>query len=294
MESITLCPVCSHTRFTNFLHCEDFTTSREKFTLSKCESCEFVFTNPRPDSKEIEKYYQSDNYISHSGGRKSAIDFLYLLARKRTLKAKRKIIEFNSNGKTVLDFGCGTGEFLKEMNIYGYETFGVEPSTIAREKASQQQAGKIFHDQSELPEQTFDVITLWHVLEHVHNLNEALQKFQKILSHSGTIFIAVPNLKSEDAQYYKSYWAAYDVPRHLWHFSATNMKTILEKNGFKLLRILPMKLDAYYVSMLSESYKNPSRFKLFNYLFAAIKGWQSNFLAKNGMNYSSLIYIARK
>ncbi len=294
MESITFCPVCNHTGFTNFLHCEDFTTSREKFALTKCDRCEFVLTNPRPNSKEIEKYYHSDNYISHAGGKKTAMDFLYLLARKKTLRAKRKIIASNSNGKTLLDFGCGTGEFLKEMNCNGYKTFGVEPSPIAREKASLLQAGKIAETQSELAQQQFDVVTLWHVLEHLHNLNESLESFRKVLRNSGTIFIAVPNLKSEDAQHYGPYWAAYDVPRHLWHFSTTNMKTILEKNGFKLLRILPMTLDAYYVSLLSESYKNPNRFKLFNYFSAVVQGWRSNHSAKHKLNYSSLIYIARK
>ncbi len=294
MESILSCPVCNGIRFSLFLQCEDFTTTHDKFNLTRCETCHFVFTNPRPRQEEIDKYYQSDKYISHTGRKKNATDFLYLLARKKTLKTKRKIIELNSTGKSLLDFGCGTGEFLKEMNNNGYKTFGVEPSATAREKAINLKAGKITEDQSELVEKKFDVITLWHVLEHIHDISGSLQKFQQLLKDSGTIFIAVPNLKSPDAQHYKSYWAGYDVPRHLWHFSQSDMKILLQENGLKLVTVLPMRLDAYYVSLLSESYKNPNRFKLLNYFFAFIKGLQSNTMARKNLNFSSLIYIVRK
>ncbi len=294
MESITCCPICNETHFTQFLSCKDFTTSLETFSLSKCNTCQFVFTNPRPSKEEIGKYYESDKYISHSGGKKNLIDWIYLLARKRTIQSKHQIIEQNSKGKAILDFGCGTGEFLKELSNNGYKTFGVEPSLTAREKAIKLKAGNITQSLSEISAQNFDVITLWHVLEHVHDLNESLRNFHYLLKNSGTIFIAVPNLKSQDAKHYKSYWAGFDAPRHLWHFSQADMKSLLKNNGFQLQTILPMKLDAYYVSLLSESYKNPNRLKIQNYLNAFINAFKSNVKARKNMNYSSLIYIASK
>jgi len=294
MESIAYCPICADTQFNEYLRCEDFTTSHESFALSQCKTCQFVFTNPRPSQEEIGNYYQSDNYISHTGGKKKLIDKLYLLARKITIRSKRKIIAQNSEGKTILDFGCGTGEFLKELANHGYNTFGVEPSTIARNKAILLQAGKISQDISEIREQQFNVITLWHVLEHLHDLNKSLTKLKDSLTENGTIFIAVPNLKSLDANYYKSKWAGYDVPRHLWHFSQTDMNALLKLNGFRLHKIIPMKLDAYYVSLLSESYQRRTGSKLSNYFNAFYNGLRSNFMARNNLNYSSLIYIARK
>jgi 2-polyprenyl-3-methyl-5-hydroxy-6-metoxy-1,4-benzoquinol methylase len=294
MESILACPICNGMHFTKFLDCTDFTTSQEKFTLEQCQTCTFVFTNPRPDKTEIGKYYQSDKYISHSGGRRDLIDQLYLLARKKTIRSKSQIIQQHSEGRTVLDIGCGTGEFLKELANKGYETFGIEPSLAPREKAIRLGAGKIINNISNLSEQTFDVITLWHVLEHIHDLNDSLRQIRQHLKNSGTIFIAVPNLKSQDAQHYKSHWAAYDVPRHLWHFSQDNMKTILLNHDLNIIATLPMRLDAYYVSLLSESYKNPQGIKLLKYFKGFSTALKSNMAARRHLNYSSRIYIARK
>lgn len=216
------------------------------------------------------------------------------MARKIALGNKRRWIEKNSPGKTILDFGCGTGEFLKEMKDHYWQVTGVEPSTIANEKAAATTSAKIYKNLSEVQESKFDVITLWHVLEHLHDLNGSLAKFQTMLSDSGTIFIAVPNLESYDAKFYKSFWAAYDVPRHLWHFSKSTMKRLLENHGLKLVNTIPMKMDSFYVSALSESYQNPEQSKIAGLAKAFLRGLLSNRKAKREMNFSSLIYIAKR
>ena len=294
MINISACPICAGNNFTDFLTCKDHTTSGESFSLRKCSSCGFTFTDPKPDEQSIGKYYLSDKYISHTGGQKNLLDLAYLYARKIALSDKRAIIERHSSGKTILDFGCGTGEFLKEMKSSGWIITGVEPSLNANEKASQSTGNKIYKSLTEIQESNFDAITLWHVLEHLHDLNGSLKKFHALLKKSGTIFIAVPNLESYDAQFYNSFWAGYDVPRHLWHFNQESMKRILENIGFKLTEIIPMRMDSYYVSLLSESYKNPSQLKVFNLVKAFSRGLHSNLKAKKTTNYSSLIYIAKR
>jgi hypothetical protein len=170
----------------------------------------------------------------------------------------------------------------------------VEPSQLANSKASTVTGTKIYSSISELYETHVDVITLWHVLEHLHDLNGSLKKFHSLLNESGTIFVAVPNFESHDASHYKSFWAAYDVPRHLWHFSKKTMEQALKNNGFQLVDIMPMKMDSFYVSILSEGYQNPVQSKVIGLIKAAIRGTISNMKAKKKMNYSSLIYIARK
>jgi len=295
MISLSICPICSGQSFKDYLVCKDYTTTGEQFQLKQCNFCDFVLTDPKPDEQAIEKYYQSDKYISHTGGRKKSLfDSIYLIARKIALGNKRRIIEKYSTGKTILDFGCGTGEFLKEMKDHYWLVSGVEPSQLANNKASATTSGKIYRTISDINETSFDVITLWHVLEHLHDLNGALNKFNSLLGESGTIFVAVPNFKSHDATYYKSYWAAYDVPRHLWHFSKETMTQVLKNNGFKLVSILPMKMDSFYVSVLSEGYQNPTQPKIIGLIKAAIRGTISNMKAKKKMNYSSLIYVAQK
>jgi len=288
------CPICSAAIFENFLDCKDYTTSGEIFSLKKCKNCGFTFTDPKPDELSIGKYYLSENYISHTGGKKNVIDAIYLLARKIALKQKRKIIQRYSKGNSILDFGCGTGEFLKEMKDNYWQVSGIETSPLANAKASQINQEKIEHDLSAFKEKSFDVITLWHVLEHVHDLNKKLKSFHSLLKESGTILIAVPNLESYDAKYYQKHWAGYDVPRHLWHFNQLNIKQLFDKNGFKLIKTKPMKMDSFYVSLLSETYQNPSQGKIMSFGKALMQGFISNLKARKNNNYSSLIYIAKR
>jgi predicted SAM-dependent methyltransferase len=294
MITVSTCPICSGENFIEYLNCKDYTTSGENFSLKKCSQCGFTITDPKPDEESIGNYYQSEKYISHTGGQKNFLDSIYIFARRIALKKKHKILEENSALGRVLDMGCGTGEFLKEMKNHGWEVAGVEPSDGANKKAQETTQQKISKSISELTDSCFDAITLWHVLEHLHDLNGTLKRLSELLKASGTIFIAVPNLKSYDAQFYKSFWAAYDVPRHLWHFCEADMKRLLEKNGFKLMKILPMKMDSFYVSLLSESYKNPNQPKLIALIKAFAKGCISNIKARKNTNYSSLIYIAKR
>lgn len=219
------------------------------------------------------------------------MDRLYRIARSYTLTWKQQLITSYAKEKILLDYGCGTGSFLAHMKTKGWNVTGVEPSSDARAKASE---NAIVHELIESVNGAYSIITLWHVLEHIHDLNKTLTELGKRLEASGTIFIAVPNYKSADATFYKNHWAAYDVPRHLWHFNQLTMKQILANAGFSVQKIIPMKLDAYYVSLLSESYKDPNAGTVTRYFRAFQQAWISNRAARISGEYSSLIYIAKK
>jgi len=292
--SISNCPICAGTEFNAHLSCRDYTVSHENFSLKQCVTCQFVFTDPRPDDPSLANYYRSEKYISHTGGSQSLIDNIYLQTRKITLGWKRKLIKKYVSESTLLDVGCGTGEFLKEMQSNGWKISGIEPADKARKSAEGKTKTKIYSALSEIKEKDFNVITLWHVLEHLPDPNQALHQLHHLLNETGTIFIAVPNLKSYDANYYQSYWAAYDVPRHLWHFDQQSMKTILEKNGLQLVNTMPMRLDSFYVSLLSESYKHPKTPKFVHLIRAILLGLKSNFTARKTLDYSSLIYVVKR
>lgn len=291
LETISVCPICQGNSFNSFLTVKDHTVSQQNFHLVGCTTCGFLFTNPRPTRDEIHNFYKSEKYISHTGGSGSLMDRLYRLARVYTLKWKQKLITAYAEEKTLLDYGCGTGSFLAHMKTNAWNVTGVEPSAEARTKASE---NAVVHEHIESVNGTYSIITLWHVLEHIHDLNKILTELAQRLQASGTIFIAVPNYQSEDAIHYKTNWAAYDVPRHLWHFNKQTMTKALANAGFNLQKIVPMKLDAYYVSLLSESYKNSNTNTLTRYFLAFQQAWKSNRAAKNSGEYSSLIYIAKK
>lgn len=289
LETLSACPLCQSNSFNSFLTVKDYTVSKQEFHLVTCKSCGFTFTNPRPTAHAISDYYKSEKYISHTGGSKSLMDSLYRLARSFTLRWKSNLIS-GSPEKTLLDYGCGTGNFLTHMQTAGWKVTGIEPSAGARANANQ--IVPVF-ETIENVDTTFTTITLWHVLEHIHNLNSTLAELKKRLTASGTIFIAVPNYKSADAVYYKNFWAAYDVPRHLWHFNRNTMEQLLTKAGFTIHNIVPMQLDAYYVSLLSESYRSPASFSISRYLRAFVHAYKSNRAAKKSGEYSSLIYVAK-
>lgn len=293
LENLTHCPLCQSTEFTNELVATDYTTSHESFQIQKCTKCHFVFTNPRPSAEAIGKYYQSDSYISHTDGGKSILDKVYLMARNFTLRWKEQLVLKQHAQGELLDVGCGTGEFINHMKKAGWQVTGMEPTEGPRAKASEKIQNRIYSSLQEI-NQSFDVITLWHVLEHVHDLNETVIKIKSLIKENGTIFIAVPNHESPDAKVYQSYWAAYDVPRHLWHFSKTTMKHLMTKQGLKVIDIVPMKLDAYYVSLLSEKYQHPQQSGLTNMIKATAQGFLSNRKAIKETNHSSLIYIIKK
>ncbi|MBC5994140.1 class I SAM-dependent methyltransferase [Pontibacter cellulosilyticus] len=291
-ERLEQCPVCGKEDFKNFLVVTDNTVSKESFVIVECENCSFKFTNPRPDADSIGNYYESEEYISHNNTKAGIINKAYHVVRSITTKQKVELINrYTPTKGTIMDYGCGTGVFLAACKKDGWEIKGVEPSAKAREIATKETEELIATNLSELESEKFDIITLWHVLEHIHTLNETMSKLTEMLQEDGTLIIAVPNADSHDAQLYKENWAAYDVPRHLYHFTQPTMKRFLKKHKMVLEEVLPMKFDAYYVSMLSEKHK-AGKTKMIS---SVMNGYKSNSYAeKNGNDYSSLIFVARK
>ncbi len=293
MKEIVNCPACKNTNFKTHLVCKDYTVSQSNFTLVKCQGCDFVFTNPRPEDQKLGDYYKSEDYISHSNTSKGVISKLYKVVRNYTLKGKLKLIQKHVSRGTILDYGCGTGMFLKVCQDAGWKAFGMEPDEGAR-KIALEMGLNVFSDKDRVKtytnNQTFDIITLWHVLEHVTDLEQTLTFFKESLNDSGALIIAVPNHTSYDAQHFKECWAAYDVPRHLYHFEEKTIKELLKPYGFSLKETHPMKFDSFYVSMLSTKYQSGS----INYVKAFLTGLKSNLKAKQAKDYSSVIYVFKK
>lgn len=292
-ERLEQCPVCGKSDLKNFLVVQDKSVTQESFVIVQCENCGFKFTNPRPDETSIGKYYESEDYISHSDTNKGILSKAYKIVRSIAIKDKVELINRVASQKgNILDYGCGTGYFLAACQKDGWQVEGFEPNSTANNLAAEI-LGKEVENKTleEFNNDQFDVITLWHVLEHIHTLNETFQKLYRLLKPNGAFIIAVPNSDSLDAKKYGENWAAYDVPRHLYHFNQATMKRFLKKHKLVLEDTKPMKYDAYYVSLLSEKYKAGKT----NMLSSVTSGFKSNYYAsKNNQDYSSLIYIARK
>ena len=288
--TIDACPLCGHPNRQAFIQARDYLVSNELFNIQKCENCQFLYTHPRPDSTQIGKYYQSNQYVSHAGSSFGIKSLVYSMARNLMVRRKLNWIrKLNPNGNTILDYGCGVGTFLEFCQNKGWEVWGVEPNRKARQIASGKLATRILPNLYELPEQSFDIITLWHVLEHVHTIDQTLDHLVERLSNQSFLLIAVPNPNSFDANHYQEYWAGYDLPRHLYHFVPETMKLLAKKHRLQLVKTIPLPLDAYYVSMLSEKYRNGS------FLNGLYQGYRSNRSAKaNDTNYSSLVYVMSK
>lgn len=293
MNRQTNCPICNSDQLQSVLKLNDWFLSMEEFELLECEHCNFLITNPHPETEKLSEYYKSDEYISHTNDKKGLFSSLYQSARKIALKNKyNTITKFKQEG-SILDIGCGTGEFLNYFKQKGWKVSGIEPDTDARNRAIENYNLNVFGESKirEFEQYSFDVISMWHVLEHVPDLNKRMNELFTLLQNNGFAIIALPNFKSFDASCYKEYWAAYDVPRHLFHFSQKSVRLLGEKHGFKLVDTLPMKFDSYYVSLLSEKYKNGSK----NLVRAFVNGKKSNqYAKKNNKNYSSLIYVFKK
>lgn len=280
------------TNKTPFLTCIDYTVSNKKFDLQLNSALDMLETIPKPSINELASYYESPEYISHTDSKKSVIDKVYQIVKKYTLNQKLNLLNsFNSESKNLLDVGCGTGDFLAICNTNGWNVVGVEPNENAKDLALKKldSTSKIYKNLFELETERFDVITLWHVLEHVPELETYILQLKKLLKPDGILIVAVPNYKSFDAQYYKQFWAAFDVPRHLWHFSKNSIQILFSKKQMRVTKILPMKFDAFYVSLLSEKYKTGKS----NFLNAFYIGLKSNLKARKKMNYSSLIYVLK-
>jgi len=293
--TINTCPLCGGTHLVKKMTCTDFYASGEQFDLLQCENCGFQFTQGFPVEKEIGKYYETPDYISHSDTKKGMMNELYHLVRSRMLQKKAQLIN-NITGKTsgkILDIGTGTGYFSHTMQQKGWQVEAIEKSAQARSFAKKNFNLDIKDDSglNDFSSGSFDVITLWHVMEHLEHLNETWERLHELLKDDGCLVVAVPNCSSYDAQKYKEFWAAYDVPRHLWHFTPDSIKKFGEKHNFTLVNHLPMPFDAFYVSILSEKYKE-SKSSLVKGMFAGTLAWFSSL--SNKEKSSSIIYVFRK
>ena len=273
----------------HFLTIKDYSVSKEVFDLYYDEILDMLITSPQPSLDNLGKYYESVDYISHTDSKRSLFEKAYHFVKSIALKNKLNLINSCSPNKgKLLDIGAGTGDFLLTAKEKGWITIGIEPSEKA--KATAVKKGVEFSSSTEeLESHTFDVITMWHVLEHVPNLENQIKELKRLVKPNGTIIIAVPNFKSFDAKYYGKFWAAYDVPIHFWHFSKTAIKLLFEKEEIKLEKVLPMKFDSFYVSLLSEKYKNGKM----NFIKAFWIGLVSNWKANRSLEFSSHIYVLK-
>lgn len=268
---------------------KDYLVTGEMFELIYHSEKEMLITQPKPSPENLSKYYESDAYISHTDNAKGLVSFLYQTVKKRALCKKIKLISNLNNGKgRLLDIGAGTGDFLMQAKEKGWEIFGIEPNQKAIALA-QKKGIELKEKLEDFAHQKMDVITLWHVLEHLPNLEQDILKIESLLKPNGILIVAVPNYKSFDAKYYKQFWAAYDVPRHLWHFSRESMKRIFPLS-LQIQKIKPMIFDSFYVSLLSEKHKTNST----NFVSAFCIGLLSNIKAWKSKEYSSLIYCFKK
>ena len=268
---------------------KDFLVSGESFTLKYDSEREMLVTTPHPSAASLPSYYESEEYISHTDQKKGMLSFLYQTVKGYSLKKKVQLIsELNNGAGSLLDVGAGTGDFLKIAKEKNWTVSGVEVNKKAKTLAAKKGIS-LHHELTAIKNEKFDVITLWHVLEHIPNLEETCAILERLLTANGKIIIAVPNYNSYDAAHYKEFWAAYDAPRHLWHFSQAAMKKLFSKK-MHLVETKPMIFDSYYVSLLSEKYKTKKKFSLKAFWI----GLKSNLKAKRTSEYSSLIYCFKK
>ncbi len=289
------CPVCSSDQISEYLDCKDHFLTGELFALHRCSECGFIFTQDHPDERSAGKYYDSDEYVSHDDNADGLTNRIYRFAREIMLKRKRAIVA-NVTGLrkgSLLDTGCGTGHFAGEMKRAGWKVTGIEPNRKAREYARARfgfetlDPGEI----SQLEQNSFDCITLWHVLEHFHDLENYMAVLKDLLKPGGVVVVALPNSDSFDCNYYREFWAAYDVPRHLWHFNPRSFREFSEKSGFLLTAIKSLPLDVFYISILSRRYKGAK----LPFITGLLQGlWFFIKTINNSSSDSSLIYILRK
>lgn len=298
LETLGECPSCNKSGFSPQLTCKDYTFSNQRFTIVSCDSCGLLFTNPRPDESGIGVFYDNPEYVSHTDTQRGLLFWLYGIVKRYTLGQKRKLLDELSTTKTVLDYGAGSGDFSNELANNGWEVSSFEPDTNARKLIiAKNDKINLIPSLDSINDGSKSVIALWHVLEHVHRLQYTIQQFLRILSNDGKLVIAVPNHTSFDAKFYKENWAAYDVPRHLYHFCPDTLVILMESQGFILVAMKPMWFDSFYVSLLSE--KNTSNGglvkSLIGWVRAFVVGLISNLVALMDTNKcSSVTYVFKK
>jgi 2-polyprenyl-3-methyl-5-hydroxy-6-metoxy-1,4-benzoquinol methylase len=288
------CPLCGAENISEFLKAKDHLLTSETFLIFKCRSCSFVFTQGIPPADEIGRYYQSQDYISHSDTRKGLMNNLYHLGRTFMLRKKYRMVKKFSKGKKLLDIGTGTGYFPGYMKKKGFQVTGVEIDPKAREFAKEEFGVQVYAPKDFIDHKikgNFDVITLWHVLEHLDNFDLYLERMLEQLEPGGSLVIALPNCSALDARYYKEFWAGYDVPRHLWHFTPSTLKILAEKHGLEIKMMKRLMLDPFYNSMLSEKYKGNRVFMILGIAIGKLAYIESLFNIKKS---SSVVYFLKK
>ncbi len=295
MENLNACPVCNAVNSIKIFNCKDYVASGESFAIVECKECSLRYTNPRPAEAEIGKYYQSDKYISHSGSNKSELGVTYKLydwVRNFSIGTKLSLIKKYHTAGKLLDLGCGLGYFLNGVKKdQTFEATGADVSNEALAFIKKEFGLEAMNetDLSNFPNQSFDIITQWHVMEHVHRIDERMLELKRLLSKPGTMFIAVPISNSFDAGYYKQFWDAYDVPRHLYHFTPKSFRLLMEKNDFKVIKQKAMLFDSPYISMRSEYHQNHA----FGFVLGAFWGVISIISAWFTGNYSSILFVVK-
>lgn len=293
--SINACPLCGGTHLKCAMTCTDFYASGEQFELFSCEDCGFTFTQDVPVEAEMGRYYETPDYISHSDTKKGAMNALYHQVRKYMLGRKARLVVKESHRKSgrLLDIGTGTGYFASTMEQRGWKVEAIEKNPQARMFAKEHFGLEVKADEAlqEFESGCFDVITLWHVMEHLEHLDATWERLRELLSDRGVLIVAVPNCSSYDAGKYGEYWAAYDVPRHLWHFTPVTIQQFASKHGFIMANRHPMPFDAFYVSMLSEKHRGSS-FSFVKGIWVGTIAWLSILTKKE--RSSSMIYVFRK
>jgi 2-polyprenyl-3-methyl-5-hydroxy-6-metoxy-1,4-benzoquinol methylase len=286
------CPWCGSEKAQISLWLRDEFLTKEDFHICECLNCGLLYTMPRPDKDNIGDYYKSEEYYSHQENKKGFIPKVYERVKKTNLKHKYQLASKGINVGTLLDIGCGVGDFLHTAETHGWDCLGVEPSEDAKAIAQKRMKGKIISSEEleTLSDGSFDLITMWHVLEHVDDLKWQIAQLQRLVKSSGRVVIALPNYKSYDGQYYKELWAAYDVPRHLNHFNRNTLTKMFKTSGLELIKMDKLKWDAYYISYLSEQYKHHS----LPLVRGVFRGWISNSKARRSGEWSSLVYVFEK
>jgi 2-polyprenyl-3-methyl-5-hydroxy-6-metoxy-1,4-benzoquinol methylase len=273
----------------SFITVKDFSVSGESFSLLLNEEYQILKTHPQPTLDKLGSYYEFEDYISHTDGKRTLFEKMYHFIKRKAIRDKVSLINsYQPEKGRILDIGAGTGDFLLECKNQNWDILGVEPNDKAKGIALGK--GIKFGDTIEkLESNSFDVITMWHVLEHVPDVEHQVAELKRLLKPSGTIIIAVPNFKSYDAIHYKEFWAAYDVPRHLWHFSKTAIEKLFDKQNMNLEDIKPMWFDSFYVSLLSEKYKSGKM----NFISGFFIGLISNVSGFFKKEFSSHIYVLK-
>lgn len=289
----THCPLCHSGEISGYLKARDHLLSSEEFSILQCRRCSFIFTDGVPSADQIGKYYQSTEYISHSDTRQGLMNKLYHTARNIMLEKKFRVVNKMSGGGKLLDIGSGTGYFPAYMKKKGYQVTGVEIDEQAREFAKKEFGIPVFSPEEFLNDKIegkFDVITLWHVLEHLDDFDLYLKKMLDRLEKDGKLVIALPNCSSFDARFYKEKWAGYDVPRHLWHFTPATFKILAEKHGLEIIKMKRLPLDPFYNSMLSEKYKGCKLYIVAGTVIGKLAYIESLFNIKKS---SSIVYFLK-